>query len=263
MTTTHTSSAPAETTDDLATASAPETGRWAFDADVADRFDDMLRRSIPQYDVMRKVVTDAALHVLDRIGFSGTKRPGVVDLGASRGEALAPIVDRVGVRGQFLACDVSEPMLDALRARFRDYLAAGVVSVERHDLRDGFPVARFQPAVVLSVLTLQFVPIEYRQRLLREAHDDLAPGGALILVEKVLGEADESQRLLTDLYWGLKRENGYAQEAIERKALALEGVLVPLTARIDEQWLRDAGFDVVETVWRYLNFVGFVAVKRR
>jgi hypothetical protein len=176
MTTTHTSSAPAETTDDLATASAPETGRWAFDADVADRFDDMLRRSIPQYDVMRKVVTDAALHVLDRIGFSGTKRPGVVDLGASRGEALAPIVDRVGVRGQFLACDVSEP---------------------------------------------------------------------------------------TDLYWGLKRENGYAQEAIERKALALEGVLVPLTARIDEQWLRDAGFDVVETVWRYLNFVGFVAVKRR
>jgi tRNA (cmo5U34)-methyltransferase len=254
--------AAAATSDDLETASAPPAGRWTFDAAVADRFDDMLRRSIPDYDTMRRVVTDVAVHVIDRVGFSGTKRPGVVDLGASRGEALAPIVDRVGARGQYLACDVSDPMLDALRERFAGFVDPGIIEVKRHDLRDGFPRARFQPAVVLSVLTLQFVPIEYRQRVLREAYDDLAPGGALVLVEKVLGEADETQRLLTDLYWGMKRENGYAQEAIERKAMALEGVLVPLTAKLNEQWLRDAGFPLVETVWRYLNFVGFVAVKR-
>lgn len=249
-------------TDDLRTASAPAGERWTFDDDVTDRFEDMLERSIPQYGVMRKVTTDAASWFLDRAGFSETKRPGVVDLGASRGSALAPLVDRFGVRSRFLACDVSEPMLEALRERFGGYREAGIVEVRQHDLRDGVPVAAFQPAVVLSVLTLQFVPIEYRQRLLREVHEQLAPGGALILVEKVLGEADETQRLLTDLYWGLKRENGYEQEAIERKAMALEGVLVPLTAQINEDWVRAAGFALVEEVWAYLNFRAWVAIKR-
>ena len=32
--------------------------KWEFDADVAECFDDMLARSIPQFDVMRKACFD-------------------------------------------------------------------------------------------------------------------------------------------------------------------------------------------------------------
>jgi tRNA (cmo5U34)-methyltransferase len=247
--------------DDPTTALAPESGRWEFDAAVTSAFDDMLEKSIPNYGDMRKITTDAAAWVLDRCGFSGTKFPGVVDLGASRGAALQPIIDVTGARARYLACDISDPMLDALRARFTDW-PDDVIEVRKHDLRDGFPVFRAQPMVVLSVLTLQFVPIEYRQTLLRGVYEALGRGGALILVEKVLGEADETNRLLADLYWGLKRENGYAQEAIERKAMALEGVLVPLTADFNEQLLRRSGFDLVEVVWAWANFRAWLAVKR-
>jgi tRNA (cmo5U34)-methyltransferase len=246
--------------DDPKTALAPESGRWEFDAAVTSAFDDMLGRSIPNYEDMRKITTDAAAWILDKAGFSGTKFPGVVDLGASRGAALQPILDCVGARARYLACDISDPMIDALRARFEEWDT--VLEVRKHDLREGFPVFRAQPMVVLSVLTLQFVPIEYRQTLLREAYEALGRGGALILVEKVLGEADETNRLLTDLYYGLKRENGYAQEAIERKRMALEGVLVPLTADFNAQLLRRAGFDLVEVVWAWANFRGWLAVKR-
>ena len=35
-------------------------GKWAFDEGVAVCFDDMLERSIPQYDVMRRAVAEVA-----------------------------------------------------------------------------------------------------------------------------------------------------------------------------------------------------------
>ena len=252
---------PAE--DDPKTALAPESGRWEFDAAVTAAFDDMLERSIPNYGDMRRITFDAASWILDRASFGGQKPLGVVDLGASRGAALQPLVDRFGVRARFLANDVSEPMLDALRARFDGFIKAGIVDVSSHDLREGFPVARsFRPNVVQSILTLQFVPIEYRQTLLRETYEQLTSGGALILVEKVLGEADETNRMLVDLYYGMKREKGYEQEAIDRKRMALEGVLVPLTAEVNEAWLRRAGFDLVEVIWAWANFRAWLAVKR-
>jgi len=250
------------TFDSPTTALAPETGRWEFDANVTAAFDDMLERSIPNYEDMRRITQDAASWLFDRAAAGGVSYSPIVDLGASRGSGVARLVDALGVRARFKLYDVSEPMLEALHQRFGGYEPSGVVSIERHDLRDGFPRGVPPAAAVLSVLTLQFVPIEHRQRLLRETYENLMPGGGLILVEKVLGQGYESDKLLVDLYYGLKRENGYTQEAIDRKRLSLEGVLVPLTADWNEELLTAAGFDLVEVIWAWANFRGWLAVKR-
>jgi DNA (cytosine-5)-methyltransferase 1 len=61
-----------------------------------------------------------------------------------------------------------------------------------------------------------------------------------------------------DILW--KAEQGYTHEQIARKRLALEGVLVPVTARWNEELLTAAGFRSVECVWRALNFAAWVAV---
>jgi tRNA (cmo5U34)-methyltransferase len=247
--------------DDPETASAPdEQGGWTFDATVAAAFDDMLSKSIPNYREMRDFCTNATEWVVDRDAVNPARRQGlpvVVDLGASRGSGLAPIIERLGDRARYRAYEISKPMLEELQERFKEDRR---VQVRGHDLRDGAPLDT--PTVVLSILTLQFVPVEYRQRLLREVYESLSPGGALILVEKVLGEAHETNQMLVDLYYGMKRGNGYTQEAIDRKRLALEGVLVPMTAAWNEELLRGAGFDLVESFWRYMNFAGWVAVKR-
>lgn len=250
------------TQDDSRTASAPEPGkRWSFDEGVTAAFDDMLERSIPNIADMRKIVTDATCWQLDR---SGPRV--VVDLGVSRGAALAPIIDRMGVHARYYGYDVSAPMLAAAQERFQNWIDSRYVRIAEHDLRRGFPESCVslsgQPRVVLSILTLQFVPIEYRQMLLREIFQNLHEDGCLILVEKVLGEADETNRLMVDLYHGMKREKGYEQEAIDRKAMSLEGVLVPLPASVNEQFLRGAGFDLVEVIWAWCNFRAWVAVKR-
>lgn len=62
-------------------------------------------------------------------------------------------------------------------------------------------------------------------------------------------------------YYDLKSANGYTQEQIERKRLSLEGVLVPVTAKWNEELLLMAGFRQLDCFWRYLNFAGWVAVK--
>jgi tRNA (cmo5U34)-methyltransferase len=228
------------------------TGPWAFDEEVTDAFEDMLRRSIPQYEVMRRAVFE--------IG-SGFVRDhtSVVDLGCSRGDALAPFVDRFGAYNRFVGVEVSEPMLAVARARFEGHARAGVVDIRALDLRTGYPPVL--ASLTLAVLTLQFVPIEYRHRIVSDVYASTIPGGAFILVEKVLGLDHETNSLLVSHYERLKREHGYSQDEIERKRLSLEGVLVPLPPDVDESLLRRAGFAHVECFWRFLNFAGWVAIR--
>lgn len=247
--------------DNLETANAPEVGgKWTFDTAVAASFDSMLEKSIPDYDNMRRFVTDAASFIVKR---SPLTKPTIIDVGASRGSALSPIIDRIGAQARYLACDVSEPMLDVLNDRFQGWIEAGLMEVRRHDLREGVPLPTGPAAVILSVLTLQFVPIEYRPRLLQSAYDQLSSGGALILVEKVMGSSGLTDDLMRAVYHEHKHEvGGYSQDAIDRKALSLEGVLVPLTANFNEALIRDAGFATVEQIWGWGPFRGWVAVKR-
>lgn len=230
---------------------------WAFDDEVTRVFDDMLERSVPQYGVMRRLVTEIACHFQQ----DGTD---IVDLGCSRGGAVAPLVDQFGAHNRYFLCDVSEPMLEAARQRFKGYLngpfgGQGIMRVERLDLRERYPPV--MSSVTLCILTLQFTPIEYRQRIVRDAYRHTAPGGALILVEKVLGADADLDGLLVRLYHGHKRQQGYTDDQIQRKALSLEGRLVPVTAAWNEELLRMAGFRSIDCFWRCLNFAGWVAVR--
>jgi tRNA (cmo5U34)-methyltransferase len=231
---------------------------WEFDEEVTRVFDDMLERSIPQYDVMRSAVTAVAI----RFQQPSTN---IVDLGCSRGGAIAPLINKFGAYNRYYLCDVSEPMLDAAKNRFsglleNPYGGPGIVRIEKFDLREGYPES-ILASVTLCVLTLQFTPIEYRQRILRDIYLHTTDGGALILVEKVLGATAELDALLVDLYYTHKKEPGYTEDQIQRKRLSLEGKLVPVTAAWNEELLRMAGFRYVDCFWRWANFSGWVAVK--
>lgn len=230
----------------------PAKDRWEFDASVTDVFEDMLRRSIPAYDEMRRL----SFELGQRFVVKGTD---VMDIGASRGDAVAPFIRKYGAQNHFELTDVSEPMLDALRDRFGGLTGSNVVTIRNLDLRDEFPPGR--ASLILCVLTLQFTPIEYRLKILRNARQTLIPGGALVLVEKILGATADFDDAFVEVYYDLKRRNGYTEDEIQRKRLALEGVLVPVTARMNEEFLTGAGFREVDCFWRWANFAGWIAVR--
>ncbi len=232
----------------------PRSGEsWTFDADVTKVFPDMLRRSIPGYEEMRTVVEEiGSRFVVDKRW--------IVSVGCSRGDDMAPFVDRFGVRAHHLGLEVSEPMLEVSRARFSGMIDAGYLEIRKHDLRrDRYP--RTPACLTLAILTVQFVPVEYRARLLRDIYRSTIGGGALILVEKVLASDATADDLLVSTYHSRKEANGYSRDEIEAKRRSLEGVLVPMTANENERALRSAGFETVEGIWRSLNFAAWVAIR--
>lgn len=231
--------------------------KWEFNADVAKCFDDMLTRSIPGYEQMRDLVF--------RIG-SQFVRNGhtVVDLGASRGEASSKFIETF-TSCDFLLLEISKDMRAELHERF-DHL--NNVHIRNYDLRtktgelESFLTTHHTPTLVLSILTLIFVPINYRPSIIQAVYNSLEVGGAFIVVEKVLGNSAATQEMLVDAYHQYKHDHGYSWEDIERKKAALEGVQVPISSSANIELLRSAGFDVVECFWRHLNFCGYIAIKR-
>lgn len=225
------------------------SGRWAFDDSVTAVFDDMLARSIPQYEVMRNACFDVGRRYVK-------EHTQVIDMGCSRGEALSRFVEQPIEGVEFIGLEISRPMLNAAAQRFQG--VKNVLIVE-HDLRSPFPY-RFA-SLTLAVLTLQFTPIEYRQRILRDVYKATVPGGAFILVEKILGATADVDRLMVETYYDMKREQGYTEDQIQRKRLSLEGVLVPVTAAWNEQLLHQAGFNQIDCFWRWMNFAAWVAIR--
>lgn len=231
----------------------PES-KWSFDENVSSCFDDMLKRSIPQYDVMRSTVASIAVTFIH--GYST-----VIDIGSSRGETIRTIIEMIGANNfaQFIGIECSKPMI--LESQ-KSLSSKTNVKIVEHDLRKSIlNIIPKNNSVITSILSIQFVPIEYRQCIIQEIYDHLEIGGCFIFVEKVLGANAIIDKLMVNQYLNLKSSNGYTDEQIARKKLSLEGVLVPVTAKWNEELLHQAGFKTIDTFWRWMNFSGWVAIK--
>lgn len=229
----------------------PSTDKWEFDSSVTECFEDMLEKSIPQYRVMR----DLCNYIVRKYRRDSTD---IIDIGASRGDGVAELIKEYGAYNRWVLAEISQPMVDVLQQRFAGYIDSGRMEIWTKDIADRFPQAR--ASVVLSALTMQFIPIERRQKVMESIYDALLPGGALVIVEKVLGANSSIDELMVERYYDFKRIS-YDENIIQRKKMALSGVLVPLTYRMNEDLLRDAGFNTIDCFWRWMNFCGWVAVK--
>ena len=77
---------------DTDTGYAPET--WAFDEEVTRVFDDMLGRSIPNYEGMRDITNRLISQCIMEDSGDGSKPLTILDIGSSRGETIERIVQR-------------------------------------------------------------------------------------------------------------------------------------------------------------------------
>lgn len=223
-----------------------EGKKWEFNDEVSKCFDNMLERSIPQYELMR----DLTFKIGSEFVSAGSN---IVDIGCSNGRAIQPFCRVYGDDVDYYLYDVSEPMLAEAKKNL------GNVNIENRNVTEGFSVGNC--SLILSILTLQFTPIEYRHKIVKNIYDNLNEGGALILVEKVLGNTFEIDDILVNKYYGMKKEHQYTEKQIKDKRKSLEGVLVPITAAWNEDLLRQTGFKHIDCFWRCLNFCGWIAIK--
>lgn len=225
--------------------------KWEFDSEVAKCFADMLERSIPDYKSMRSLVYEIGERFI---------RPGtwITDIGCSTGLAVEPFFNNHLTDNKYFLCDNSEAMLDVCREKFSYGVKHGAVEIMSGNFFE--QTIPDNQSLVLSVLSMQFMPTAYRQRMINDIYKALNPGGAFVFVEKIIADKGADD-LEVDLYYQMKRMNGYSEEKIMQKRKSLENVLSPLKAEWNVDMLHEAGFRMVDMFWRCLNFCGWVAVK--
>jgi tRNA (cmo5U34)-methyltransferase len=247
-------SEPAGARDQIFAEPAERIADFDFGKRTAEVFDDMLGRSVPFYAEIQRMIGElAADYAAD-----GTS---IYDLGCSTGTTILQIAENVPRERniRYVGIDSSPEMLEIARTKLADPGFDRPFDLECADLNAGVRIDG--ASVVLLVLTLQFIRPLYRQRLIRSIHDGLTENGALILVEKVLGENSEFNRLFIEHYYEMKRENGYSDLEIAQKREALENILVPYRLEENKELLREQGFKHVDIFFKWYNFCAIIATK--
>ena len=227
---------------------------FSFNNKVAGVFDDMVTRSVPFYVEMQRMMAEL---VADQCGQDGV----IYDLGCSTGATLIMMDQTVPQHIKFVGIDDSAPMLDKCRTKLEEMGMKRPFSLEVADLNTGV-VPMEDASVVILCLTLQFVRPIAREKLLRNIHEQLRPGGVLIVIEKILAEETDFNRDFIKYYYNHKRRNNYSEMEISQKREALENVLIPYKLSENITLLKEVGCRTVEVFFKWYNFSGFIAKKQ-
>jgi tRNA (cmo5U34)-methyltransferase len=238
--------------DDLYTRESEMLVDFVFDEQVASVFPDMIRRSVPGYDAIIPLLGVFAQQYV---------QPGsnIYDLGCSLGAATLSIRRRIEKENcRIISVDNAEAMVGRCRDNITSDNSATPVDVLCDDILN---VEIGNASLVVINFTLQFLPVESRDKLLTTIFNGLNSGGALVLSEKVINPDQSQQVFYENLHAGFKKANGYSELEISQKRSALENVLVPETEACHLQRLHAAGFGLVSTWFQCFNFMSFCAVK--
>ena len=225
---------------------------FKFTSRVANVFDDMVTRSVPYYMEIQRMIGELA---------GDHHQPGTViyDLGCSTGATMIHMDHFVPADIVFTGIDDSESMLNKCRSKLEEYHIERKVNLVCADLNENINVEN--GSVVVLCLTLQFIRPINRLKLLKQIFSGMNEGGVLILVEKVLAEDSVFNRKFIKYYYDFKRRNNYSELEISQKREALENVLIPYKLSENITLLKEAGFSIVDTFFKWYNFAGIIAQK--
>lgn len=225
---------------------------FVFDSEVANLFDDMAVRSIPMYNEVHR------MHVsMLRDKF----RQGaiVVDVGSSTGKLFSTIEAEMGrtVAELDLEChaiDSSDAMMGKLHGRFP---SAKCTVASLPDV----PNLESPADVMFCLYTVQFVPIEHRSRVMSWFSCNLKPDGILVLGQKETVRSHTLAPLYSEEYYKFRRGNGYTQDEIDAKTLALKSSMWPVSDTTHESEATAAGFRLYPSS-RWLEFSTYILQRK-
>ena len=223
-----------------------------FGEETARVFDDMLDRSVPFYQEIRRMIGDLCAD----FAMPGTC---VYDLGCSTCNTFFAIEKLIPADTTCVGVDSSPEMIEKARDKLAQRKFSRPVQLECMDMNKGVSIRN--ASVVILNLTLQFIRPLFREKLIQSIAAGMNPDGCLVLVEKVLCEHSTLNRLFIKHYYEMKKRNGYTEMEIAQKREALENVLIPYHLQENQTLLLTNGFKSCDTFFRWYNFSGIVAIK--
>ena len=226
-----------------------ENAGWTFE-DIADQFDEHVRKSVPLYDEGHNLVCK-------RSDFFLPPDASVIELGTSTGALAERFLRHHRRRNdiRYEGIDCVESMLERARARCADddracFINEDIVTCELK-----------KSTMIISYYTLQFIHPRSRQDVLKKVYEALDWGGAFVLFEKVRGPDARFQDICAQLYEEFKLDQGFDEVEILNKQRSLKGVLEPFSTQGNLDLLRRAAFVDVMTIMKSICFEGFLAIK--
>lgn len=223
---------------------------FEFNKDVAEVFDDMLERSIPHYQSIQSMISTLSKTYAQ-------PKTAIIDLGCSTGHTLCNLATQLS-SVSFVGVDLSKPMLDQAELRQEKTCPHQDIAWIAHDLNT--PITLEPASVIILNLCYQFIDPVNKPALLSTCYDALSPGGAVIVVEKIL--AGDHQQQFQTFYEEFKAEMGYSPQEIAGKTASLKGVLHAVKPETLTEDLTQAGFESIERFFQWFNFMGMIGVKR-
>ena len=186
---------------------------WSFESrEIADKFDKHVREQLPWYDML----TDAVVYITRNYLTEGNR---VVDIGASTGNLSRKLLPLANERkGKVLAIEKSMPMI----CKMDGMEDVGVMHGDVTEI--DIPEAQ----VYILFLTLMFIPVDKRQKLLDTLADKVKVGGCVIIVDKICDHGGYFSTVMKRLTWNWKIQQGAEAEDIINKEMSLAGVQIPL-----------------------------------
>lgn len=203
---------------------------WTFEsAAVAKRFEKHVREQLPWYDILTASVVHAGAHYIPRGGL-------VYDIGASTGNmgrALEPYLKDRGAN--LISIEQSAEMAKVWHAPGELAIADAI----DYD---------FQPFDFgVCMLVLMFMPVTKRSGFVRRLWSKVRPGGALVIVDKILSPPGYAGTVFRRMAMKWKLDAGATPDEIIAKELSLGGVQRPLNP-----------FVIPVTAHRFFQFGEFV-----
>jgi tRNA (cmo5U34)-methyltransferase len=229
-----------------------DNANWRFRGEVGAKFDEHVAKSVPLYHEGHELIC----RVSDWFVKDGSR---AYDLGCSTGALTAKLARRAAKKEKVsvIGVDAEAEMIGRARDRIAE---AGLDNVSF--LVDDITQVALEPCdLVTSYYTIQFVRPSVRQQLFDKIYQSLQWGGAFLLFEKVRGNDARFQDILTGLYTDYKLDQGFSAEEIIGKSRSLKGVLEPFSTQGNLDLLRRAGFADAITIFKFICFEGFLAIK--
>ena len=223
---------------------------FTFNEEVAEVFEDMIKRSVPGYKTSLSIIT----HYAKNFYVDGTN---CYDIGCSLGASSFSILQGAN-KAKIIAIDKSEAMIDECERTFKNYKNPRSLIFLNEDIME----SDLQNASLIVVnYLIQFLDVEERDTLFKKIFNALIPNGILILSEKVHYENKFENQRIINTHHLFKSANGYSDLEISGKRDSLEGILK--TEYEEDHILRakKVGFTKAEKILSNLNFRTFVFLK--
>ena len=226
-----------------------KNAQWSFGGDTHKTFDAHVSKSVPFYSDGHSIIEEVSDFFLS----DGSL---VYDIGCSTGTLLEKLAIRnINKKIQFIGCEPEIGMTHAAIEKCKKHKNISIVNESILDI----PMEKAD--LISSYYTIQFLHPSIRQDVFDKIYNSLNWGGAFIFFEKVRAPDARFQDMMSLIYNEYKFSQGYTPQEVITKSKSLKGVLEPFSSQANIDLASRAGFKDVMSVFKYVCFEGFLAIK--